>query len=59
MPASTITKKARCIYIRGKILQVKYKNWLIVRLKAIESRKNIFFYLIFYLHCNFFDILSL
>ena len=34
--------------------QIKRRGQLIVRLKAIESRKDIFCYLSFYLHCSFF-----
>ena len=34
--------------------QVKCKDKLIVRLKTIRSRKDIFCYLFFYLHYSFF-----
>ena len=33
---------------------VKYKGRLIIKLKAIESRENNFYYLSFYLYANFF-----
>ena len=37
------------------ILRVKRRGFLIVRLKAIEFRGDIFFYLSSYFHCSFFD----
>ena len=37
--------------------QVKRKSGLIIRLKAIKSKKNIFYYLSFYLFYNFFQYL--
>ena len=37
------------------IFQIKYKGLLIVTLKSIKSRKNIFYYLSFYLHYSFFS----
>ena len=38
----------------GITLQVKHKDELIVKLKAIKSKEDIFCYLFFYLHCSFF-----
>ena len=40
-------KEAKCMYVKDQILQVKYKDWLIVRLKAIKSGESIFCYLFF------------
>ena len=54
MFANKKTKKAKCIYIRKKFLQIKCKGCLIEKLKAIKSRKDIFCYLSFYLHCGLF-----
>ena len=53
MPASKTKKETRYIYLNNQIFQVKDKNWLIVKLKAIKSKKNTFFYLSIYLHCSF------
>ena len=45
MPASNAMRGVKYMHIRNQILHVKYKSWLIVKLKAIKSRKNIFGYL--------------
>ena len=43
--------KDKCL---GITFKVKYKGKLIVKLKAIKSKKDIFYYLSSYLHYSFF-----
>ena len=38
----------------NKTLQVKCRDKLIVKLKVIKFKKDIFYYLFFYLHYSFF-----
>ena len=43
----------------GINVYVKHRGELIVKPKTIKFKENIFCYIFFYLHYNFFDILSL
>ena len=54
MFANSAIKRVEYIYIRDQIFKVKYKGWLIVRLKVIKSREKNFYYLSFYLYLSFF-----
>ena len=47
MPINWTIKGAEYIYARDSIFEIKYKGYLIVRLKAGKFRENIFRYLSF------------
>ena len=50
MPVNRAIGRAKYMYIRDRIFQVKYNDWLIIRLKAIKSKKDIYCYLSSYLY---------
>ena len=54
MPANKATEKTRYIYIKLKIFQINYNNQLIIKLKAIQYKKDIFCYLFFYFYYKIF-----
>ena len=45
--ANKAIKRVECMDVRDQISHIKYKNWLIVRLKAIKFKEDIFYNLSF------------